>query len=772
MSITSLLPKGRMRGPSIAVLVALVTLIYTQILLPGTGGAEGTPAAMLFLGLVHGCLISLTAASLVLVYRTLRIINFAQTAIGTAGAVLLFDFVRYTSMPFPIAFALAVALGGLVGVVFDLIFGRRFFRAPRLVLTVVTIAAAEFISSTANSVRYLPFFPRPDARAAGELNAPITKYLPLRGMQFEVGGFPLKFSFEHVFAIEMSLLMLFGLFLFFRFTRAGVAVRAMAENTERASLLGISVGGLSTTVWVAAGLLSAASVSMTGMISGPGFATGIAPGILLPALAAAVIGRLRSIPITVVAAILISVIRQATENSLGQNEQLADIVLFAMVVVGFLVVREKRGRSEAGVELSWDASEERRPIPTELGKLGVVRNTRAILVVVGLAALGVFPYIASVGAVTLGAGIALGAITVLSLVVLTGWAGQVSLGQMGFVAVGAVIGGDLTAKLHIPFWFAVPIAAALTGVVAVLVGLPALRIKGLFLGVATFAFTVAVHSAVSNDRYFGGLMPKDVDRPTLFFLNFQDERSMYFLCVACLVLALVIVNNLRKSRVGRIMIAVRENEANLQTFGVRATRTKLLAFGISGALAGFAGAVYVHQLRGMDADVFGAAQSVEMFVYAVIGGINSPVGALLGSAYGELIRRYFLTNQVLITIAYLMPLVVLYAAPGGIVALITNVRDAFLRIIAQRRGLVVPSLFEDVDPEIVANRLIPLAAPVPGSGLNALAPDARFAMASDLYRGRGERIKDRLAGRKETKEAALISSAARQADEADLAGRA
>ena len=772
MSLTSFLPSGRLRGPAIAVIVGVLTLLYTQVLLPGSGGAKGTPAAILFLGLVHGALISLTAAGLVLVYRTLRIINFAQTAIGAAGAILLFEFVRYTPVPFPFAFALALVFGGLVGGVFDLAFGRRFFRAPRLVLTVVTIAAAEFIASTAASVRYLPFFPRPDARAAGEINEPVTEFLPLRGMEFEVGGFPLRFHFEHVFAIEMSMLLLLGLFLFFRYTRAGVAVRAMAENTERASLLGISVGALSTTVWTAAGVLSAASVSMTGMISGPGFATGIAPAILLPALAAAVVGRLRNIPITVVAAILIAVVRQATENSLGQNEQLADIVLFAVVVVGFLVVREKRGRSEAGVEMSWEASEERRPVPSELARLAIVRNTRTIFIVIGLAALGIFPYIASVGSITLGAGIALSAITVLSLVVLTGWAGQVSLGQMGFVAVGAVIGGDLTAKMSIPFWFAVPIAAALTGLVAVLVGLPALRIKGLFLGVATFAFAVAVSAAISNDRYFGGIVPKDVERPTLFFLNFQDERSMYFLCVACLVLALVIVNNLRKSRIGRIMIAVRENESNLQTFGVRATRTKLLAFGISGSLAGFSGAVYVHQLRGMDTAIFGAAQSVEMFVYAVIGGINSPVGALMGSAYGELIRRYFLTNQVLTTIAYFMPLIVLFAAPGGIVSLITNMRDAALRIIAQRRGLVVPSLFEDVDPEIVANRLIPLAAPVPGSGLGALAPEARFAMASDLYAGKGQRLKDKVAGVKETKEAALISSAARQADEAEMAGGA
>ena len=770
MTLTRLLPTGRARGPVIAALVVLATLVYSLILLPGSGSIKGTPMAYMFLGLVHGCLISLAAAGLVLVYRTLRIINFAVTALGAAGAILLFDFIRYTPVPFPIAFVLALAMGGAAGVVFDMVFGRRFFRAPRLVLTVVTIAAAEFLATASTWVRYLPFFPHPSARAPGELNAPVNADLPLRGLEFEVGDFPLKFHFEHVFAIEMAMVALLGLYLFFRYTKAGVAVRAMAENTERASLLGISVGAMSTTVWVAAGILSAASVSMTGMVSSPGVAAGIAPGVLLPALAAAVIGRMRSIPITVMAAIVISVLRQATTTTLNENANLFDLVLFAVVLVGFLVVRERKGRSESGAELSWEASEERRPIPRELSGLAIVRNARVLMAVIGLAALIVFPYTASVGAVTLGAGIALSAITVLSLVVLTGWAGQVSLGQVGFVAVGAVIGGNLTSSAGLPFWVAVPLAAAVTGAVAVLVGLPALRIKGLFLGVATFAFAVAVRSALGNQRYFGGILPEDIERPTLVFIDFQDERSMYFLCIACLVLALVIVGNLRRSRVGRILIAVRENEANLQTFGVNATRAKLLAFAISGALAGFSGAVYAHQLRGIDADVFGSQESIELFVYAVIGGINSPAGALLGSGYGEIVERYFLTNNVLITVAYLAPLVVLYMAPGGIVALFTQVRDALLRIVAQRRGLVVPSLFADVDPEIVANRLIPLAAPVPGSGLAALKGEARFSLGSDLYKGKGERIVDRLAGRKETKEAALISSAARQADEAE-AGR-
>lgn len=764
MNLNRFLPSGRLRGPAIGAIVFVACLIYTR-LLPGTAGATGTPMAVIFLGVVHGLIVSLTAAGIVLIYRTLRIINFAQTAIGAAGAVLTFEFIRYTPLPFPIAVLFGLLVGGAVGVAFDLLFGRRFFKAPRLVLTVVTIAGAQFIASASGWARQLPMFPRVDSRPPGGDNAPLNHLLPLRGIKFNVGTLNLEFRFEHLFAIELSILALIGLAIFFRFTKAGVAVRAMAENTERASLLGISVGALSSTVWAVAGVLSATSVILTGFISTPGVASGIAPSVLLPALAAAVIGRLRSLPIAIGAAIGISVVQDATQASLGANSGLFDIALFLVVSGGFLVIREARTRSEAGSELSWEATQERRPVPAELAKLPIVRTTRVVVVTLSLAAVLIYPYVASTRAVTLGGGIALGAIAVLSLVVLTGWAGQVSLGQYGFVAIGAVIGGDLTSKMGIPFWFAVPLAAIATGAIAAVVGIPALRIKGLFLGIATFAFAVAVKAAISNERYFGGILPDDVERPTLFFLDFKDERSMFYLCVAALVLAIVLVTNLRRSRIGRLMIAVRENETNLQSFGVKAIRTKLLAFAISGGLAGFAGAVLVHQLRGIDTDAFGAGESINLFVLAVIGGINSPGGALLGAAYGEIVAQYLRSSQILITLADLMPLIILFTAPGGVIALVTQVRDSALRIVAQRRQIVVPSLFADIDAEVMANRLIPLSSPAPGMGLSALSADRRFALASSLYQGRGERIIDRLAGRKETKEGAVIGSAARQADD-------
>lgn len=749
-------------------------LVFTQALLPGTGvGGRGTPAAILFRGLVFGLVNALTAAGIILVYRTLRVVNFAQTAIGAAGATLAFEFVRFTPVPFPVAFVLGLGLSALVGVAVDLSLVRRFFRAPRLVLTVVTIVVAGFLSQTSAAIiRSLPFFPSAASRSIEDTlgTRPIRDQLPFAGFTFHVGSLKVDFGFPEVFAIEVAVLALLALAAFFRFTRSGVAVRAMAENTERAALLGISVGRLSTIVWGLAGLLAGASVTLTGALTTPGTAAGFAPGVLLPALAAAVVGRMRSLPTTVAAAVAISVVTQACRFSLESDLPLVDLGLFAVVAVGLLLQQRKVARGGDEVASAWQASEEQRPIPKELLAVPSVRITRRVLVVLGLILVGIYPFVTSTGQTNLGGVIALHAVVALSLVVLTGWAGQVSLGQFAFVAIGAVVAGALTARAGLSFWLALPLATAFTAAFAVAVGIPALRIRGLFLAVTTFAFAVATRSVFFNRRYFGWLLPDEVERPSFFFFDFEDERSMYYLCVAALVLAIVVVVNLRKSRFGRVLIALRESEANVVSFGVAAARTRLAAFAFSGALAGFAGAVFAHQQRGLNPDSFSATASVDIFVLAVLGGIGSVNGALLGSLYIN-VTRYFVNSPLFAGfIGAGGTLLLLYVAPGGLISLVAQVRDAILRVVAQRRQMVVPSLFADYDPDALARRLIPLAEASSGSGLAALPPETRFSLASGLYQGRGLRIFGREERERTTKEAAAIGAAARRAEgEAEVA---
>ena len=740
MASSPLTSNPRARSAVIAAGAVLLLFLYVQVVMPGTGGGRGTPGAVLFHALVVGAINGLVALSLILVYRTTRIVNFAATAIGAAGAELTFRLIQFTEIPFVLAFPAGLLVATGFGLLFDVAFGRRFARAPRLVLTVVTIAVAGLLAGpqVGQAIGALPFFPDNLSIVESLGGNDLAPFLPFAGFKFQVGSLNLGFGFAEVFAIDLVLLCLGLVVVFFRFTRAGVGVRAVAENIERAPLLGISTGKLSSIVWGLAGLLSGVAIILTGFIDVPAAASGIAPSVLLPALAACVIARFERIPTALLTSIGISVVARATEWSYPEDLSLVSVALFVVVAVALLFQRAKGGRSEGGAGVSWEATEETRPVPSELRNIGSVRALRYAFIVLGLLLVTAYPFLVSVGAIVLGGVVCITTILALSVVVLTGWAGQVSLGQWAFAAVGAVVGGALTSRVGVPFWIAVPIAAAVTSAFSVLVGLPALRIRGLFLLVVTFAFAVAVNASLLNERYFGWLLPEDVQRPTLFFLDFEDEKSMYFLTVITLVVSIAGVLNLRKSRAGRLLIAARENEANVQAFGISLVRTKLLAFAISGALAGLAGVLYVHQQRGLNADAFAAANSVQLFLLAVVGGVTSVGGALLGSAYFSIFSYAFPGNVIAQFFQPFSVLVVLYTVPGGLVAMLTGVRDGFLRIVAQRRQIIVPSLFADVDPEALAMRLIPLGED-PTGGVTSLPIDDRFALRSELYTGEGGR---------------------------------
>ncbi len=777
MFATVLKPGSRARSVAACALAALLSVIVVQFVLPGTpGGGRGTPMAILFYGLVLGCNVGVTALGLVLVYRSLRIINFAQAAIGAAGGRMFFEFMQFTQVPFVISLLLGILGGAVVGILFDLTFGRRFFNAPRIQLTVVTIAALPFFAfALAGYVPSFPIFPRNSGRTLLEQVGGVASrpFLPFPNFEFQVGGFGSKYGFPELLNIELLVFAVIGVVCFLRYTRSGVAIRALAENSERASLLGIPVGNLSTLVWAIAGGLSALTVIGVGSLTAPFAATasGAAIPVLLAPITAAVIARFQSIPIAIFSSLVIAIVSQAVFYSYPSDSGLIQFGYFLLVVVTLLLQRRRSGRSEEGAGTGWAAVKEQRAIPKELARIATVRTTRWVLIAVTGLFLLIFPLIVPTRFQFLGSTILIQAIVGVSLVVLTGWAGQISLGQFGFAAIGAVVGGALTEKVGVPFWFAVPMAAAFAGAFAAVIGLPALRLKGLFLGVVTLGFAITVEATLFDDRYFGWLLADRIERPTLFFLNFEQDRPMYYLSLFCLVVAILIVVNLRRSRFGRLLIAMRENEANVQSFGVSAVRLKLTAFAVSGALAGFAGAVFVHQQRGLSRESFVSQRSLDVFVFTVLGGVGSAAGALLGALWDNLLR-YFLPSNDFFRAALSSlqnggsTLIVLYVMPAGLIAGFIGIRDAWLRIIAQRRQIVVPSLFADYDPTALERRLIPLADPDANSGLAALGPGARFRLGSELHGGASSAS---AALRSRSEERLAIGAAAKSLDDIDSA---
>jgi branched-chain amino acid transport system permease protein len=291
----------------------------------------------------------------------------------------------------------------------------------------------------------------------------------------------------------------------------------------------------------------------------------------------------------------------------------------------------------------------------------------------------------------------------LSLVVLTGWGGNISLGQFAIVGVGAMAAGNLMARWNVDFFVAALAAIVAGAVVALLIGLPALRIRGLYLAVTTLAFAVALDSYVLNPVNFPKWVPETVEPPVLWKrFDLSSQWTMFYFCFGMLVLTALVVRAMRRSRAGRVMIGTRDNERAAEAFSVPTTRVKLQTFVFAGCIAGLAGALYVLVLGGAGQGTFKPTMSLEVFSFAVIGGLGSIAGSFAGVFMFRLLDFVLVKNFSGDTAAILRLsltgaglLWILYFLPGGLWQFVQRWRDRYLRWVAHRRGMLVPSLVAD-----------------------------------------------------------------------------
>jgi branched-chain amino acid transport system permease protein len=311
------------------------------------------------------------------------------------------------------------------------------------------------------------------------------------------------------------------------------------------------------------------------------------------------------------------------------------------------------------------------------------------LVVAGL------PLVLSTSRVNLAGVILVFAMVGASLVVLTGWSGQVSLGAVAFVAIGAAVGGWITSVQGWDIAVGLVVAGLVGAGLSVVIGLPALRIRGLLLAVVTLAFANAVASYGLNRQNVSWLPSGRIERPDLLgLIPLESEVQYYYFVVACLLLVLSTARRVRRARTGRVMIGVRENDQGAQAYGVSPVRAKLTAFALSGFIASLAGAVFVHHQQGMGIQPYATEESLAVFTMVVIGGLGSLPGAVLGAVYVKG-TQYFLPTELSFFVGGIGLLVVLLVLPDGLGSLFYQGRDALLRQVARRRRIMVPSLFAD-----------------------------------------------------------------------------
>jgi branched-chain amino acid transport system permease protein len=520
--------------------------------------------------------------------------------------------------------------------------------------------------------------------------------------------------------------------LFLRGTDVGIATRAAAERADRAALLGIPVGRLHTFVWAIAAVLSFLALFLRAGVTGLPLGSPVGLTVLLSALAALMLGRLSNLPAVVASAVALGLL----ETHVSWNDELAvgplhlDLgsdfvlapVLAVVIIVSLAVQRRGLSRAESDDTSSWRSADEVRPIPRQLRGDREVRLVRTIAVVATIGLLVAVPYLPWIGRPgnTLKAGaVLLFAVVTLSISILTGWAGQVSLGQMGFVAIGAALGAKATTDWELDLFVAVPLAGAVGAAVAVVVGLPALRLRGLYLAVTTLAFALATINYVLNPQFFEWLPTGSFEpRPLLGTWDYAaTTEGTYKLCLGTFALCALAVGGLRRSRTGRVLAAVRENERGAQAYGVSAVRAKLTAFALSGFFAAVAGAVLTHHSGQFTIGLFPAEDNLITFTAAVVGGLGSTVGAVAGAAFLKG-GQWLLPDQWRLLASATGVLAVLLLVPGGLGGILYRGRDQWLRSVARRRSIVVGDGEPDPDPSGPASS----TEPPPGPSVLDLVP--------------------------------------------------
>jgi branched-chain amino acid transport system permease protein len=310
------------------------------------------------------------------------------------------------------------------------------------------------------------------------------------------------------------------------------------------------------------------------------------------------------------------------------------------------------------------------------------------LVVIGL------PWLLSPSQVELLGVIGIIAIVGLSLLLLTGWAGQISLGQFAFSAIGAYV----AAVVQLPFLLSLLLGALAGAVAAVIVGIPALKLRGLHLAVMTLALALAVYAVLLDPTHLGSALPPSLSRPAFLGVSAASQHVFYYLVVVFLALVVVAVVGLRRSRIGRVLIAARDNDRATQSFGINLTQARLTAFAVSGFLAALAGGLYAYQQQGVAQSDYLPQQSINVFLYTVIGGLGAVSGPIIGAVVYGLTILFGAKPWMTELLTGLGGLLLLLAFPGGLGRMVFEIRDAILRRVADRHRILVPSLLSDRRP--------------------------------------------------------------------------
>lgn len=551
-------------------------------------------------GLVTGCIYSISALGLVVTYTTSGVFNFAHGAVGMVAAFLFW--LLWVDFHWPTLLALAVVLvviAPLMGGLIERVLIRRVARGGLILTAPVTLGLLLFLVGLATTI----------------WNPQTGRTVPQFFTGHTVTIFQTVVTYHQIVIAACAVFAALFLRFFLHRTRVGVTMRAVVDDPSLVGLTGASPSSFAGLGWIFGAVLAAlAGVLLSSVVN---LNVQTLTLLVVNAFAAAILGRLRSLPITFGGGIALGLVTSYAIGYLPVGSLLSTLqsvtpMIFLLLVL--LVLSDRR--------LGTSLQKLRSPRLVSLPRSAV---TGAILVAAGV----IVAYSLSTANLnTAGHGIALGLI-LLTLVPLTGYGGQMSLCQFTLAGVGAVVMSRVAGGHS---WWGLLAAAAVAGAVGVLISLPALRMRGLYLALATLAFADAMDSAFfSNATVMGitGALP--IGRVNLGPISLQGNRAYFIALVAVFALAGITITSLRRSRWGRYLFAMSDSEVAATTFGMNLTVVKMALFGGTAAFAGLAGALYGGQQHLIGPGDFTLLLSLTGLLIVTMSGIRTVSGTLIAA---------------------------------------------------------------------------------------------------------------------------------------------
>jgi branched-chain amino acid transport system permease protein len=554
--------------------------------------------SLLIAGVVTGSIYALSASGLVLTYTTTGFFNFAQGAMGMVLAYLFWQLWQAWHLP-ALALTLLVA-APILGLLVERLVARPLHGAPTSVRLAVMLGLLLLLLGLAGAV-----WPQTAVYNVPEFFA---------GDQVTIGG--VNLSYEQIITVAIAVAVALGLRLLFRHTRIGVAMRAVVDDPGLASLAGAPSSRIASFAW----MIGVAFAGIAGILLAPTQMVQLQlTELVIFGYAAAVVGRMRSLPLTFLGAIVLGIGESmASGYAPGGSVTYVQAALpMGLLLLALLVSPEVR----------LTAGRAMRARPPQVAKASTTFIAGAAIV--ALVALGGV-VLTGTNLFTMGNALVL-AILALSLVPLSGYGGQVSLCQFTFLGIGALMMHWIDGGSSI---LGVLAAVGVCAGVGALLALPALRLRGLYLALATLAFAVLMDNVFfTNPSVMGSGGAVSVGRPDIFGMRFSTNRAFDLLLAVVLAVCIIGVGYLRRGPFGRRLVAMNDSSTASATVGMSLTVTKLAAFAFSAAMAGLAGALYGGLSTSIGAASFQWLYSIALFVAITLTGASLLTGAVIAGLF-------------------------------------------------------------------------------------------------------------------------------------------